>query len=528
MIRKSNKRFFGYFLVSFLVLSLLFTCIAVILQVNTNAIKASKIKAEQTSLVEAEKNTINNRIDRLISDLLYISDTLKINEEQGLKQSILEKQWVAFSNRKTIYDQIRYIDENGHEKIKISYNKTKATVVKKNKLEVQKDEGYFKETMNLKDEGVYLSRFELSENNGKIETPEKPIIRIATPIYINGKKKGIVIMNFLTYDFLAQLKYIAKSSSGNVFLLNSHGYWLMNENDPDKEWTFMYKNKMNISFANRYPIAWKKIIKKNSSSFTTIRGAFTYTSVNVKEALGHATINRDLTLGDGDFYVVSYIAPASESGVILMNNFFDIVISAIQNNVLAYLLILILGLILSKIFLYRKNASDEITFFSQYDEMTHVLNRRAGHARLFKAYEGLKNVKMPMALCFIDINGLKSVNDQLGHEAGDELITTVIECIRSQTRAHDIIARFGGDEFIILFSGIDISIAEDIWLRILDSFNAINNQENRPYVISASHGIESIIYDSHVTIDDIIHDADVKMYTEKRHLAQERASVIRK
>ena len=142
----------------------------------------------------------------------------------------------------------------------------------------------------------------------------------------------------------------------------------------------------------------------------------------------------------------------------------------------------------------------------------------AGFARLERMYESLQGTKQPLSLCFIDINGLKVVNDTLGHEAGDELIKTVAECLRQELRSDDLIARLGGDEFILVFRNIDTAEAESIWTRIRTVFDKINATENRRYIISVSHGIETIRHDTQNYIDTLIHNADEKMYAEKRQI----------
>ena len=78
---------------------------------------------------------------------------------------------------------------------------------------------------------------------------------------------------------------------------------------------------------------------------------------------------------------------------------------------------------------------------------------------------------------FIDINGLKEVNDYLGHEAGDELILSIVDIIKANIRDTDFVARLGGDEFLIIFNNTDEIGAENVWMRIHQGYERIN--ENR-------------------------------------------------
>ncbi len=161
-------------------------------------------------------------------------------------------------------------------------------------------------------------------------------------------------------------------------------------------------------------------------------------------------------------------------------------------------------------------SKEKIKYFSEYDAMTGVLNRRAGFELLNKIYRDFMKDKGKVSICFSDINGLKEVNDNLGHEVGDELILTIVDQIKKNIRESDFIIRLGGDEFLIIFVGSDIVQAESIWNRIHDDFRKINEMENRKYIISASHGIEEFKFNSDEYIDEIINLADEKMYNEKR------------
>lgn len=107
------------------------------------------------------------------------------------------------------------------------------------------------------------------------------------------------------------------------------------------------------------------------------------------------------------------------------------------------------------------------------------------------------------------------MNDNLGHEHGDELLVTVSDAIRSNIRDNDFIIPQGGDEFIIVFNGVGIKDSEKIWERTVTNFKKINKNNNSPYIISLSHGIIEYKNDPKIGIDELIQLADDKMYREK-------------
>lgn len=143
--------------------------------------------------------------------------------------------------------------------------------------------------------------------------------------------------------------------------------------------------------------------------------------------------------------------------------------------------------------------------------MTGALNRRAGLARLEKLSETTQPV-----VCFIDINGLKYVNDTLGHESGDEMIKTLASTILANIRRDDFLARLGGDEFLIVFNKTNEAAAQAVWTRIQQALEAVNNKENRLYSMSASHGI--VQKGKRETVEETVARADSLMYEEKKEM----------
>ncbi|NLJ72402.1 MAG: diguanylate cyclase [Syntrophomonadaceae bacterium] len=170
---------------------------------------------------------------------------------------------------------------------------------------------------------------------------------------------------------------------------------------------------------------------------------------------------------------------------------------------------------------------DEISRINQqfnlliYDQLTKTYNRRSGMAKLQNLFQASKTKDSLISFCFIDINGLKEVNDKLGHIIGDELIVTVVSVINSEIRAKDFIIRMGGDEFLIVFLGLGHFAAEQIWGRIVNKYETINQTEDRPYIISVSHGV--IEHDNTMLndIDELVRMADDIMYEEKKFIKGE-------
>lgn len=161
-------------------------------------------------------------------------------------------------------------------------------------------------------------------------------------------------------------------------------------------------------------------------------------------------------------------------------------------------------------------AEEKLKYFAAIDTLTGFYNRGMGLTLLENEIKSIRRNSGVFSICYIDVNGLKYVNDNFGHSEGDELLVIVSKFIKNFTRENDILCRLGGDEFIILFPNIIKENAEEIMGRILFNINIENEKKLRPYDISFSYGVVQVDADDHKGIDDIIQIADAKMYEDKK------------
>lgn len=514
---KENRRTIQYTLFIFIVFAAAYLSIALLIENSSDQIHKQEMETHEHSLVDVEQAIISNKVNRLVSDVLYISDSLLLSDAFGGGYSELEQHWLAFSNRKRIYDQIRYIDADGNEIIRVNYDSVGAYLVEESELQNKKDRYYFTDSITLKENEIYISKLDLNIENQKIEQPVKPMIRLSTPYYDNsGKLRGIVVLNYSANDMLQQVQKIASTSQGSIYMLNSDGYWTFDSGNSDNSWAFMYEDKQNVSFAREYPEEWETIKSVGKGSLLTQNGNFIFTNILLNSEFSLDSSGNSLVLGQGDWYIVSHVSPDTENGKLYNRSLVDSIINVFKRNFPVYLLILLAAFILAAFITANKNKKEELEYFSEYDTMTGVYNRRAGFEKLNELYKSISNVFCKISICFIDINGLKEVNDTLGHEAGDELIRSVVGEIKKSIRGNDFVARLGGDEFLIIFEGLDEENVESIWKRIVQKYEQINSNENRKYMVSVSHGVETLTCSVHENVDAVINRADEKMYAEKR------------
>ncbi len=164
---------------------------------------------------------------------------------------------------------------------------------------------------------------------------------------------------------------------------------------------------------------------------------------------------------------------------------------------------------------YKYLKEKEIEYLSLHDDLTGLYNRRFFREELNRLFNPRS---YPLVLVIFDINGLKMVNDILGHKWGDWLIKKVAEILKNSVRAVDIVARIGGDEFVLLMPNTDEKGAKMCIERIKKNIDEENTKEGQPY-ISVSIGYE-VQRGQYEDPDKFFAAADRAMYrakyTEKR------------
>lgn len=172
----------------------------------------------------------------------------------------------------------------------------------------------------------------------------------------------------------------------------------------------------------------------------------------------------------------------------------------------------VLGLI--KLIDKRKRMEEQLRRYATYDELTGAYNRRIAMTILEEKMKIAKRKKEPLSICFIDVNDLKLVNDTFGHQAGDDLLKTLTNTVKENTRESDVICRMGGDEFLIILPECSVENADSIWQKVKKTLDKMNSSDKKMYKIIVSHGC--VQYDYQFSSDEFISEADKKMYLEKK------------
>ncbi|TGT91925.1 EAL domain-containing protein [Mesorhizobium sp. M8A.F.Ca.ET.161.01.1.1] len=164
----------------------------------------------------------------------------------------------------------------------------------------------------------------------------------------------------------------------------------------------------------------------------------------------------------------------------------------------------------------RKRAEAHITFLAHHDPLTGLANRTVFTRELERAVVSLKQDGRRFGVVLIDLDNFKTVNDTLGHAAGDALLIEVTARLKELVRKTDVVARLGGDEFAILVPAVECrSDIEELGQRVIRDLTAIRKVDGAEIVIGASIGA-ALVPDDAADIDSLLKCADLALYRAKQ------------
>lgn len=153
---------------------------------------------------------------------------------------------------------------------------------------------------------------------------------------------------------------------------------------------------------------------------------------------------------------------------------------------------------------------------TMHDNLTQIANRRYAEIILKKYYDDYKNIKMPFGILFIDIDNFKSVNDNYGHNAGDAVLKMVGKTLNNIIREIDVAARWGGEEFIIVYPNVGKDLLAQLAERArkyIEKTWVEHEQKN----IFVTLSIGATMFNKDDDIDGFIKRADELMYNSKKN-----------
>ncbi len=165
----------------------------------------------------------------------------------------------------------------------------------------------------------------------------------------------------------------------------------------------------------------------------------------------------------------------------------------------------------------RKAFEDQLAHQAFHDPVTNLPNRALFVERVRHAISRARRESSELGVIFLDIDDFKTINDSLGHGAGDAALIDVAKRLSTSIRSSDTAARFGGDEFVVLLEDLEgTATAVEVAERVLEDLRAPLMVAGKELVLRASIGISILEGDSSASADELIRDADAAMYIAKR------------
>jgi PAS domain S-box-containing protein len=278
-----TKNFFAsLFLKLFLPLAALLVAGLVVLGKTEIESEMTRLKSQETLNVGLGAGVLNGHIENISSDLIFLAShsalRQAINTPNADNLAHLSTDFANFSRSKGIYDQLRWIDENGMEMVRVDYVQGRPVVVPADKLQNKGSRYFFADSFKLQSGEIFISPLDLNIEQDRIEEPYKPMVRVATPVVDDlGIKRGIVILNYYGREMLHAFGVATAGASEHIAVVNGDGYWLKSPN-PEEEWGFMFK-RPELSLAARAPQAWQRIRTEDRGQLHLDDGLWTWETV---------------------------------------------------------------------------------------------------------------------------------------------------------------------------------------------------------------------------------------------------------
>lgn len=172
------------------------------------------------------------------------------------------------------------------------------------------------------------------------------------------------------------------------------------------------------------------------------------------------------------------------------------------------------GMMLSLLIVYltiqdRESSTDFLTEVNNRKQLDHFIKNRIDSGRK----------QEPFSIILIDLDHFKEINDRDGHDVGDEALQDAVKVLRKCLRQQDFLARYGGDEFLIVMDVNTPQLLEATIQRIKNSFVDFNRQNRKPYTLSFSSGYYLYDYRSKMSADQLLKQLDKMMYQDKERFA---------
>jgi PAS domain S-box-containing protein len=238
-----------------------------------------------------------------------LHDYLHSGQEAVLARAAGEMQRFIQQHRE--YDQLRFLDENGRERLRVNLADGIAPAAA---LQDKADCDYFREAIGLAAGQIHVSKFDLDVEQGAIEQPFKPILRFATPVFAGaGRPRGVFVINNRGAALFDQFLKLMPAFQHRFRVLNAEGYWLRGAR-PEEEWGFQVPERSGETLVRREPALWGEIAAKPTGQLPHAGGLFTWRRISPAARVAQNAGVSEQT-GDRFLVIASEVSPAEWTAI---------------------------------------------------------------------------------------------------------------------------------------------------------------------------------------------------------------------
>lgn len=432
--------------------------------------------------------------DALVLATLPSAEAVARGEAPQPADARLKQVFLGFMRHHPEYLQIRLISRShyGLERVRVDRGAQGIAVAPDDQLQEKGQFPYVFDTLAANAERVYVSPIGLKDGAGADPAEDQPVVRVATPVAdARGERVGVLVIDV---DLTQVFKRIERDLPADyvVYMANEWGDFLVH---PDPAQTFGFERGRRVLMQKSFP-ATAPLFEGGRASLT-FHG---YAHAHEAPAEVFAFVRSPFGLVDGNRFIAlglarpltDVLASANALGVqivrlVLISSTVAILLAVLFARALARPLRTLayavthvfdegaiarlpvgrsdeIG-VLARCFERMRSEirsqvdalhtrQEELAHLAGHDTLTGLPNRMRFMEQLDLAIRRALLSGETLAVMFVDLNGFKQINDQLGHSAGDRTLIVVAQRLHAALRGADIVARFGGDEFVILLAGV--------------------------------------------------------------------------
>jgi diguanylate cyclase (GGDEF)-like protein len=482
---------------------------------HVKQIGISRTRMQLAMAVHGTLQFTHRALNMVMSDLEFLAgqNELRAYLKSGAATdaAAMAMEYQLYSAKRNIYDQLRFLDRNGNEMVRINNENGGPVIIPGDQLQAKQHRYYFKDARAASPGAIYISRFDLNSENGVLEQPVKPVIRFSTPVFSDDREfMGVVVLNCLGKHIIDEMLSASDQSIGEFMIVNSDGYWLSSPNRED-EWGFIIPERADKRFGLRFPAAWSRISTSDQSQFISENILFTSETFSITHLAGKSVPRRMADNSRFNNLKIINIIPQSTLNGLYRNLKTDL----IYLWMVMALLTIAPSWILASNLVRRQLSQDQLWRMATFDTLTGLYNRHSFKRILDQTMDEARRYDRCFAIFFIDLDGFKSINDQMGHDAGDTVLQQAARRMQRCLRSTDRLARLGGDEFCIIILEVNSQKkASQIARKLISELQRPFDLKKGTGRIGASIGISLFPWDGR-NGESLVKSADTAMYAAK-------------